>query len=59
MRTRLRPAIGVDQATINRWLGDAKSNSLENASPPESRQHFDIWQFHDGGGRTEYKSLTR
>jgi len=37
--------IGVDQATINRWLADAKSASAENASAPASRQHFDVWQF--------------
>jgi hypothetical protein len=32
----------VDQATISRWLADAKSAFAENASPPPSRQHFDI-----------------
>lgn len=37
--------IGVDQATISRWLIDARTASAGNASPPASRQHFDSWSF--------------
>jgi hypothetical protein len=40
--------MGVDQATIARWL-DAFSASADFASPPGSRQHFDIWQFQNAG----------
>jgi hypothetical protein len=36
--------LGVDQATIKRWL-DAYSDTADSASPPASRQHFDVWQF--------------
>ena len=36
--------VGVDQATIARWL-DAYSANADFASPPASRQHVDIWSF--------------
>jgi hypothetical protein len=36
--------LDLDQATISRWL-DANTASADFASPPVSRQHFDIWQF--------------
>jgi len=35
----------AEHTTIGRWLG-AKSADAENAPPPDSRQHFDVWQFH-------------
>ena len=40
---------GTDQTTISEWLGKIRKsgNSLE---PPDSRQHFDIWQFANGPG---------
>ena len=38
---------GTEQSTIKRWL-DANSADAENASPPDSRQHFDIWAIRDG-----------
>jgi hypothetical protein len=45
---------GPDEDTVGRWVS-AKSNELENADAPESRQHFDIWQFpttdRESGGR--------
>ena len=34
--------ISVDEATISRWLQERKSAEMQ---PPESRQHFDVWQF--------------
>jgi transcriptional regulator with XRE-family HTH domain len=37
-------AIGIDQATISRWI-NAKSASADFALAPASRQNFDIWQF--------------
>lgn len=50
-------AIGVDQATVNRWL-DALAASADYASAPESRQHFDVWQFattdREAGGQQSY-----
>jgi hypothetical protein len=43
-QTETAEAIGVDQKTISNWLGDyAKSQNFLQA--PESRQHFDVWQF--------------
>lgn len=33
---------GVDPATISRWLQERKSAEMQ---APESRQHFDVWQF--------------
>jgi len=39
--------IGVDQATVSRWIMQKRKDpDLHN--PPASRQHFNIWQFHDG-----------
>lgn len=38
-------ALDLPQKTINRWLSESKANVLENDSPPESRQHFDVWSF--------------
>lgn len=35
-------SIGVDEATVSRWLQDGKSAEMQ---PPASRQHFDVWQF--------------
>jgi len=36
--------VGVSVGTINEWCSEnAKSRNLNE--PPESRQHFDIWQF--------------
>jgi hypothetical protein len=40
--------VGVDQATAHRWI-DAKPEESGFASPPESRQHFDVWSFSNGG----------
>lgn len=48
-QTEIADAVGVDQATINRWLADAKAQICADASPPPSRQHFDIWQFAKAG----------
>ncbi len=43
-QTDIAEVVGVDQKTISNWLGD--SAKLQNfLEPPESRQHFDIWQF--------------
>lgn len=53
-------AIGSDQATISRWI-NAKSADAEYASPPSSRQHFDIWQFQnsdkDAGAQSYFGAL--
>lgn len=35
---------GPDEDTIGRWVS-AKTKELGNADAPESRQHFDIWEF--------------
>lgn len=36
--------IGIDQATVSRWLMQNRE-SAEMHEPPESRQHFDVWSF--------------
>lgn len=50
-------AIGVSQPTINEWL-IGKRKDAESDTPPESRQHFDVWQFpttdRDAGGQQSY-----
>lgn len=49
--------LGVPRKTINDWVANREQSS-EVASPPESRQHFDVWQFpatdRDGGGQQSY-----
>lgn len=37
-------AVGVDHKTVAAWLGDFRQLA-ETPQPPESRQHFDVWQF--------------
>jgi hypothetical protein len=34
----------VTQPTIKSWV-DKKTEILENLSPPDSCQHFDVWSF--------------
>ena len=34
--------LGVDKSTVSRWLQERSSAEMQ---PPESRQHFDVWQF--------------
>jgi hypothetical protein len=50
----------VEHTTIGRWFG-AKANLFANAPPPESRQHFDIWQFQaaddDAGAQSYFGAL--
>lgn len=54
-QTEIASDIGVDPATISRWLQERKSSEMQ---PPESRQHFDIWQFpttdRESGGQQSY-----
>jgi hypothetical protein len=45
--------LGVDQKTISTWLGET-AGLPEFLEPPESRQHFDIWQFQSSNGNTSY-----
>ena len=35
---------GTTQQTLSNWLNKFSADA-ENLSPPDSRQHFDIWQF--------------
>jgi predicted XRE-type DNA-binding protein len=50
-------SIGVSQPTVKEWL-DRKSADADFLSPPESRQHFDVWQFattdRESGGQQSY-----
>lgn len=43
--------LGVDEATISRWLQERKAADLQ---PPASRQHFDVWSFQSAGGDSSY-----
>lgn len=49
--------IGVSEGTISEWFSSRKSAESE---PPESRQHFDVWQFHkadDAGAQSYFGAL--
>ena len=47
----------VDRRTVNNWVGNYRKDA-QFSEPPESRQHFDIWQFQatdkEGGGQQSY-----
>lgn len=49
--------MGIADRTISEWLRE-KRNSADFAQAPESRQHFDIWQFattdRESGGQQSY-----
>jgi hypothetical protein len=45
--------IGVDQATVDRWVSQ-KREDPELRQPPASRQHFDVWQFATADGESKY-----
>jgi DNA methylase len=51
---------GPDEDTIGRWLS-VKAQDCVNADAPESRQHFDIWQFatadQDAGQQSYFGAL--
>ena len=42
-QTDIAAALGVSQADVSRSIQERKTADLNN--PPESRQHFDVWQF--------------
>ena len=44
--------IGVEHPTVMDWCGKFAQN-CENL-PPESRQHFDVWNFHKATGDSSY-----
>ena len=41
---QIADAIQVHQTTIGEWVKEKRQQS-EFLNPPESRQHFDVWQF--------------
>jgi DNA-binding transcriptional regulator YdaS (Cro superfamily) len=43
-QTGIAEAIGVTQQAVSQWLQE-NAKLREFVDPPESRQHFDIWQF--------------
>jgi hypothetical protein len=45
--------IGVGRDTINKWVSDFRTNS-EFLQSPESRQHFDIWNFSKSDSDSTY-----
>ena len=42
-------AVGVEQQTVSNWLTKFRTDS-DFSSPPESRQHFDVWNFQKADG---------
>jgi hypothetical protein len=50
-------ALGVTHPTVGDWIGK-KTADAENLPAPESRQHFDVWQFattdRESGGQQSY-----
>jgi len=56
----IEAAIDVPRKTLADWVGE-KRNSADFAQPPESRQHFDVWQFakadKDAGQQSYFGSL--
>lgn len=55
-QTDIAREFGVDDTTIKNWVGEKAQTCGD--SPPESRQHFDVWQFpttdRDAGGQQSY-----
>jgi hypothetical protein len=45
---------GIPPVTVHDWLSARISNELDFRAPPESRQHFDIWQFQSADGESSY-----
>ncbi len=45
--------LGQPRTTIQGWL-DEKRNSAEFVSAPDSRQHFDVWNFATSDGDSSY-----
>jgi DNA modification methylase len=45
--------IGVAVGTINKWVSDFQSIG-ELKTPPDSRQHFDVWNFQTAAGDSNY-----
>lgn len=48
-------ALDVEHKTVTTWCGESAQNC--GNSPPESRQHFDVWQFataDKGDGQQSY-----
>jgi hypothetical protein len=39
--------------TVGRWVGE-KRKDAETAQAPESRQHFDVWNFAKAAGESSY-----
>jgi hypothetical protein len=52
--------VGLDHKTIGNWAGE-KAAIAANSPPPDSRQHFDIWQFQaaddDAGAQSYFGAL--
>lgn len=46
-------AVDHPRTTIQTWL-DEKRTSADFVSPPDSRQHFDVWNFQKADGESSY-----
>jgi hypothetical protein len=52
-QTQISKEVGVDDTTVKNWIGKFQ-NEFQNSPPPDSRQHFDIWQFTKANGDSTY-----
>jgi DNA methylase len=50
---KLAEEVGVSDPTTAKWISKFCTD-VQNLEPPESRQHFDIWQFGSDGGDSGY-----
>jgi hypothetical protein len=59
-QTQIAEKLGVDEKTVRRWK-DIREQSSEMSAPPDSRQHFDVWQFQnaekDAGQQSYFGAL--
>ena len=57
-------SLGISQPTVSEWLTDIeKRKSADFDTAPESRQHFDVWQFatadKDSGSQSYFGAVPR
>jgi hypothetical protein len=57
---QIESSIGIARKTVNGWLGE-KRQVADFAQAPESRQHFDVWQFattsRDAGSQSYFGAI--
>jgi hypothetical protein len=50
---KLGELVGATDKTVAKWVSEFSERSV-SSEPPESRQHFDVWQFQKAGGESSY-----